>query len=151
MNDSNLGIEQPSRPCTNQNSIHPPQRNGDVLSDRRESVGGSSTSVEFLFSACGDGGSTKFKKCNSSKCILANSFFKPTDKIVSSVTHRTYSCTNYEKSYVTSNSSNIIYLITCSNCFMQYVGETAEQLNIRFVTHRASMSGKNFAVLRKNF
>ena len=52
MNDSNLGIEQPSRPCTNQNSIHPPQHNGDVLSDRRESVGGSSMSVKFLFSAC---------------------------------------------------------------------------------------------------
>ena len=105
-------------------------------------VVGSSTSVEFLFSACGDGGSTKFKKCNSSKCILANSFFKPTDKIVSSVTHRTYSCTNYERSYVTCNSSNIIYLITCSNCFMQYFGETAQQLNIRFATRRASMSGK---------
>ena len=80
MNDSNLGIEQPSRPCTNQNSIHTPQRNGDVLSDRRKSVGGSSTSVEFLFS--GVGGSAKFKKCNSNKYILANSSFKPTDKIV---------------------------------------------------------------------
>ena len=89
-NDSNLGIEQLSRPCTNQNSIHPPQRNGDVLSDRGELVGGLSTSVEFLFGECGDWGSTKFKKCNSSKCILANSFCKPTDKIVSSVTHRTW-------------------------------------------------------------
>ena len=129
MNDSNLGIEQPSRPCTDRNSVHPPQRNCDVLSDRRESVGGSSTSVEFLFSVCRNEGSTKFKKCNSNKCILANSFFKPTDKIVSSVTHRTYSCTNYEKFYVTCNSSNIISLITCSNCFMQYVGETAQQLS----------------------
>ena len=142
MNDSNLGTEQPSRPCTNLNSIHPSQHNGDALSDRRESVGGSPTSVEFLFSACGDGGSTKFRKYNSNKCILANSFFKSTDKIVSSVTHRTYSCTNYEKSYVPCDSSNIIYLITCSNCFKQYVGETAQHLNIRFATHRASMSGK---------
>ena len=142
MNDSNLGIEQPSRPCVNQNCILAPQRNGDVLSDRRESVGDSSMSVEFLFSACGDGSSTKFKNCNSNKRVLANSFFKPTDKIFSSVTHRTYSCTNYEKSYVTCNTSNIIYLITCSNCFMQYVGENAQQLNIRFATHRASMSGK---------
>ena len=105
-------------------------------------VGGSSTSVEFLFSACEDRGSTKFKKCNSNKCILANSFFKPTDKIVSSLTHGTNSCMNYEKSFVTCNSSYVIYLITCSNCFMQYVGETAQQLNIRFATHRASMSGK---------
>ena len=101
MNDSILGIEQPSIPCTKQNSIRPPQRNGDVLPDRKESVDGLCTSVEFLFSACGDGASTKFKKCNSN--LLANSFFKPTDKIVSSVTHRTYSCTNYEKSYATCN------------------------------------------------
>ena len=142
MNDSNLGIEQPSRPRTNRNSIHPPQRNGDMLSNEGESVGGSSTSVEFLLSEGGDGGLTKFKKCNSNKCILANSFFKPTDKIVISVTHRTYSFTNYEKSYATCNLSNIIYLIPCSNCFMQYAGETAQQLNIRFATHRASMSGK---------
>ena len=103
MNDSNLGTEQTSRPCTNQSFIHPLQRNGDVLSDRRELAGGSSTSVEFLFSPCGDGGSTKFRKCNSDKWILANSFFKPTDKIVSSVTHRAYFCTNYEKSYGTCN------------------------------------------------
>ena len=135
MNDSNLDIDQPSKPFTNKNSIHPPQRNGDVLSDRRELVRGSSSSAEFLFSACGDGSSTKFKKWNSNKCILANFFFKPTDKIVSSVTNRTYFCTNYEKSYVTSNSSNIIYLMTCSNCFMQYVGETAHNLNIRFATN----------------
>ena len=47
-----------------------------------------------------------------------------------------------KKSYVTCNSSNIIYLITCSNCFIQYVIETAQQLNIRFATHRARMSGK---------
>ena len=32
--------------------------------------------------------------------------------------------------------------MTCSNYFMQYVGETAQQLSIRFATHRASMSGK---------
>ena len=113
-----------------------------MLSHRRELSGGLSASVEFLFSACGDGGSTKFEKCNSNKCILANSFFKPTNKIVSCVIHRTYPCTNYEKSYVTCNSSNIIHLIPCLKCFMQYVGETPQQLNIRFLTHRASMSKK---------
>ena len=121
MHDSNLDIEQPSRPCTTQNSIHPPQCNGNVISEKRESTGGLSTSAEFLFGACGDNSSTKFKIYNSNKCILANSFFKPTDKIVSSVTHRSYSCANYEKFYATCNSSNIIYLITYSNCFMQNV------------------------------
>ena len=115
MNDSKLGIEQPSILCTNQNSRYPPQRNDNVLLDRRELVGSASTSVEFLFSGCGDGVSTKFRKCYSNKCILANAFLKTTCKINTSVTHRTYSCTNYEKSYVTCNSANAIYLITCSN------------------------------------
>ena len=80
-------------------------------------------------------GSTKFKKCNSNKSILANSFVKPTDKIVSSATHIIYSCTNYEKSCVTCNSFNMIYLITYSSCFMQYVGETCQLLNITSATH----------------
>ena len=80
--------------------------------------------------------------CNSNKYILTNSFFQPTDKIASFVTHRTYSCPNYEKFYVTCNSSNLIHTITCSDCLMQYVGESAQQLNMRFVTHRASISGK---------
>ena len=93
-----------------------------------------------MFSACGDGGS--FDKCNSNKCILKNSSFKKTDKILSSVTRRTYSYGNYENSYVKCNLCNIIYLIRCSNCFMQYVGETAQQLNITFATSRASMSGE---------
>ena len=115
MNDSNLGIEQPSRSCTNQNSRYPPQRNGDVVLDRRELVASLSTSVEFLFSGCGDGSSPKFRKCYSNKCIRVKAFFKTTDQINTSVTHRTYSCTNYEKSYVTCNSSNTICLITCSN------------------------------------
>ena len=114
MNVCNLGIEQTSRPCTNQNSVHPPQRNGDVLSDKRESFGGLSTFTEFLFSACGDRGSTKLKKYNSNKCILANSFSKPRDKVVSCVMHKTYSCTSYEKSYVT--RVQIIYAICWRNC-----------------------------------
>ena len=67
-------------------------------------AGDSSASAESLFIGFGDGSSTEFKKCNSKKCILANSFFQPTDKIVSSATHRIQPCMDYEKSYVTCNS-----------------------------------------------
>ena len=63
------------------------QRNGDVVSDRKDSVGGSSTSVKFPFSACGYGGLTKFINCNSNNSKFLS--FNPLDKIVSSVTHRT--------------------------------------------------------------
>ena len=141
MTDCNLGAGQPPAPCTDQNSLHPPQRNGDVLPERRDLVGDPSKSIESLVSACGDGSSVKFKKCNSNTCKL-NINFKPSDRIVSSVTHRTYSCINNENKFVTCNSSNVIYLITCSKCFVQYVGETAQQLNVRFGKHRACMSGK---------
>ena len=82
MNDSNLGSEQPSRQCTNQNSVHPLQHYGDVLSDRRESIGGSCTSAELLFSAYGDLGSTQFKKCDSHKCILAILSLNPLIKLL---------------------------------------------------------------------
>ena len=82
MNDSNLGIKQPSISCTNQSFMHPPRHNGDVLSGRRELVGDSSTTIEILLSACGDEGSTKFKKCISNKWILANSFLQPIIKLI---------------------------------------------------------------------
>lgn len=51
MTNSNFGTEQTSVPCNNQNFTHPLQRNGDVLSDRRELAGGLSASVEILVSA----------------------------------------------------------------------------------------------------
>ena len=81
MKDKNLGIGQPRRPCTNQNSIHTPQNNGDVLSEIRAFVVcGPSTTVESPFSTFDYWGSMKFKKCDSSKCTLANSFFQPNKK-----------------------------------------------------------------------
>ena len=107
MTDCNLGAGQPPAPCTDQNSLHPPQRNGDVLPERRDLVGDPSKSIESLVSACGDGSSVKFKKCNSNTCKL-NISFKPSDRIVSSVTHRTYSCINNENKFVKCNSSNMI-------------------------------------------
>lgn len=35
-------------------------------------------------------------------------------------------------------SSNVIYLISCTNCMRQYVGETGGALSIRFNNHRSS-------------
>ena len=134
MNDRYCSIEKRSRSWTNQNPKYPSQHNANVISDWRKLFGGSSTSVESLLSAREDEVSTKLKKRNLAKQILANSFIQPTDKIVSSVTHITYSCTNYGKSCATCKSFNIIYLIACSNCFKQDITKTAQQLNIRFAT-----------------
>lgn len=59
----------------------------------------------------------------TTKYILANSFFQPTDKVTIFVTHRAYSCANYEKSYASCNSSNLIVLYNMW-----------EKLNIWFAT-----------------
>jgi len=40
-------------------------------------------------------------------------------------------------------SSNIIYLITCTKCNLQYVGETAQKLNARFNLHRSGIRNKD--------
>lgn len=44
----------------------------------------------------------------TAKCILANFFFQPTNKVIRFVTHRTYSFANSEKSYARCNSSDLI-------------------------------------------
>ena len=54
-------------------------------------------------------------------------FFKPSDKIISSVTHITYPSNNYDNFYMTCNLWNLIFIITCSNSFVQYVGEAAQR------------------------
>ena len=143
MTDCNRGTGQPPVPRTNANSIHPPQGNADVPHVIQDFVGGPSTSIEILERACGDGSSTFFKKCLSKTCLLAKNNFKPSDKIVSTVTHRTYPCVNHEGNKIANcNTPNVIYLLTCDKCRLQYVGETAQNLNVRFGKHRNCMKGR---------
>ena len=142
MTDCIGGTGQPPVPRTNMSSIHPPQGNADVPQVIQEFVSGPSTSVEILEGACGDGSSTFFKKCSSKTCLLAKNNFKPTDKVVSTVTHRVYTCINHEGNKIANcNTPNVIYLLTCSKCHLQYVGETAQNLNVRFAKHRSCMKG----------
>ena len=41
--------------------------------------------------------------------------------------------------YVDCHTSNVIYLLTCCTCGLQYIGETAQQLNARFTSHRSGI------------
>ena len=45
----------------------------------------------------------------------------------------------------------VIYLITCSNCNIQYVGQTKKQLRYRVYNHRSSCKNKNEQILYKHF
>ena len=42
-----------------------------------------------------------------------------------------------ETTYLDCQSSNVIYLIECDSCFLQYVGEVAQKLSARFNGDRA--------------
>ena len=41
--------------------------------------------------------------------------------------------------YINCHSSNLVYLLTCDNCGLQYVGETVQKLSERFSGQRAGL------------
>ena len=147
MTDRQRRVEQPSTLRTTHRGSGDPsmmnstplQRNGDVVPDVRKLVGGPSTSVETLDAACGANSSNNIKKCQSKRCKLCFNFHI-NDSFVSSSTHRTYD-TILPPNTTTLNcsSTNCIYLITCTKCKLQYVGETVQTLRNRFSTHRQGM------------
>ena len=92
--------------------------------------------LQYLQQTCGDGRSVRFTRCNSAKCKFQFKFF-PADFVVSSTTLRKYPCVRPPGSneYVNCHSSNVIYLITCQRCALQYIGETSQHINDRFAFH----------------
>ena len=81
------------------------------------------------------------RKSGQRGCLFCHNF-KPSNFFTSTVTHRTYPILNHEYPMpMDCKSKNLIYLITCSTCHLQYVGETSQQLNIRFQQHRSGMAG----------
>mgnify|MGYP001792462320 CR=1 FL=1 len=70
--------------------------------------------------------------------------FNPTDSFKSTTTHRIYKAKVPEDiKIVDCNTLNCIYLITCSVCNLQYVGETVQRVKDRFNTHRRCMKNPN--------
>ena len=92
-----------------------------------------------LQKTCGNGLSKHIYSCNMKKCGLVN-YFSPKDRAVSSCTKRIYDCITLPGTiYVNCHSPNVIYIITCDTCGLQYVGETVQKLNSRFTGHRAGI------------
>ena len=91
-----------------------------------------STSVESLEHMCGDGLNTKIKKHKSKHGCKLCHHLSTKDHFVSTSTHRVYeSVIPPDIHCLNCNSSNVIYLITCRKCRLQYVGETAQKLRER--------------------
>ena len=98
------------------------------------------SSMDSLLNLCGNGRAKGIQKCKSKLCKLRDSFL-PMNRIVSSSTQRVYDViVPPGTTYVNCNSSNLIYLLTCSKCSLQYVGETIQGLNQRFSEHRQGIN-----------
>ena len=97
-----------------------------------------STSIESLNKMCGDGSNSRIKNHNSAKhrqsCKLCPKFVNK-EKFVSSSTHRIHNSVIPDNKTVDCNSTNLIYLITCNKCKLQYVGETIQTLRERICHH----------------
>ena len=91
-----------------------------------------STSVESLEHTCGDGSNTKICKHTSNNGCKLCHHLSTKDHFVSTSTHRVYQAIiPSDVEIVNCNSSNVIYLITCKKCRLQYVGETVQKLRER--------------------
>ena len=73
-------------------------------------------------------------KCNK-KCDLCKNFFTESNSFQSCATGRKYKI----KQSMDCSSTNVIYLVTCTKCNLQYVGSTTTQFKIRFRNHKSSM------------
>ena len=62
--------------------------------------------------------------------------------ITNGLTHYTFfstGATRQIKSHITCNTKNLIYMIQCNRCSLQYIGETKRRLKDRFNEHRRSV------------
>ena len=82
----------------------------------------------------------KIHKCKDKRCLTCPTF-NTSSKIISNVTHREYKVINHTNEDINCHSQNIIYLLTCISCNIQYVGETATPMHIRMNQHRKSKLG----------
>ena len=80
----------------------------------------------------GDSSLYRIFRCGSKRCQFQNKFI-PFNNILSTTTNRLYKCIVFAGStYANDHSSNVVYLITCNKCKLQYVGERSQSLNKRF-------------------
>ena len=98
-------------------------------------------STSFIV-AEGDSSTTGFtiSRCTNKRCKTCRTFNTSTE-IISNVTNRTYKITNPTGENLHCQSQNLIYLCTCLSCNVQYVGETAQKLNLRMNGHRTAKDG----------
>ena len=76
----------------------------------------------------------RVNKCGSNRCKMCSHMCEG-DVFTSNLTQKTYNIVSPNMN-MTCSTKNVIYLITCIKCGIQYVGETSQSLRCRFNNHR---------------
>ena len=76
-------------------------------------------------------------KCKG-KCDLCKNFLLESDHFSSTCTSRKYFITQH----LHCKCKNVVFLITCNKCNVQYVGSTTNEFKVRFRNHKSAMSTK---------
>ena len=84
---------------------------------------------------------SEVKTCDVRRCGCCIHIRHCNTYLTSSVTKRTYKVINLNE-ILSCNSKNIIYLVTCNRCKIQYVGETKNMLKTRMNKHRSDIKCK---------
>ena len=131
------GVDTQARPGRNQATV-------EIENDIEDNINFNNNiytpSQNNILGLCGDGVSLCMYKCGSKRCKFQNKY-TPKDKAASSVTHRIYDCKVPDGTmYINCHTSNVIYLITCSHCHLQNVGEMVQKLNERFAGHNLGIN-----------
>ena len=86
-------------------------------------------------------------KCKS-KCDLCRNFLVESDHFSSASSNRTY----HIAQHLHCKSKNVIYLVTCTKCSVQYVGSTSNEFKVRFRNHKSAMkTNKNTCEVATHF
>ena len=74
-------------------------------------------------------------KCKG-KCDLCQNFLVESDNFSSARTGRSYPI----RQQLHCKCKNVIYLITCNKCNVQYIGSTTNEFKVRFQNHKSAMN-----------
>ena len=94
---------------------------------------------------------TLIKKCNGRFCGTCP-FLEEKNFFHSNSTGQRHKPSTADQDFLTCKSENIIYMIYCQVCNIQYIGETKQKLIRRFSNHKTNINGKKSGqVVHKHF
>ena len=84
-------------------------------------------------------------RCASTRCLTCPKLIQK-NTFQSNVTHYNCHVVNHSQENLNCHSQNLIYLLSCNNCNIQYVGETALPLHKRINIHRKAKTGCEYVI-----